>query len=244
MTKQQTFAYLKKRSTDGSYCGGLVFLGCGGKISDWIEGLKKDVFDKEFLGLYQYLEDPYTLKTTGGRTDIVYHFKDCDEINQAISRIAIWRIQFGDCSWISDYITNYAKHHDEDIIVESDEDYDEGNIVKINVQKDNAKHHNLNDENEDIIIQNDVQMQKNTICKMCRRHNVEVKTCDKCKVEGICKFCIKHICDRHNPKKRNRLCSIILYTNRSIEKRRICNGVKYKKGYCSYHYNKKCIFTK
>jgi hypothetical protein len=28
-----------------------------------------------------------------------------------IGKMAMWRLRFGDCSWVSDYIINYASQH-------------------------------------------------------------------------------------------------------------------------------------
>lgn len=90
---------------------GLVLLGCGGDANEWIEGveglLKKDGIAKAGVTLYK---STHVLTTTGGRTDIVLVLNP-DAVD--LGRLAIWRLNFGDCSWISDYIVNYASHHEE-----------------------------------------------------------------------------------------------------------------------------------
>jgi len=62
-------------------------------------GNKNEIWENNF----------YKLTTTGGRTDLLMMFKNSSTIN--IGKMAIWRIKFGDASWLSDYIVNYKKHH-------------------------------------------------------------------------------------------------------------------------------------
>lgn len=86
---------------------GLVFLGCKNP-SAWIEGLDEVLPDhcKRIDGIYE--NEFLILKTNGGRTDLVYIFKTGIKINGSLP---IWRLRFGDCSWISDYKNNYAIQH-------------------------------------------------------------------------------------------------------------------------------------
>lgn len=93
---------------------GLVFLGCGGHVEDWEKGIKESIqehlpyleFKKDFEDLKVFEDEILVLKTTGGRIDLLFVFdKDFDP-----TKLAIWRIKFGDCSWLSDYIVNYASH--------------------------------------------------------------------------------------------------------------------------------------
>jgi len=49
------------------------------------------------------------LKTSGGRTDLVLMFNNGDALN--VGKLAMWRLRYGDASWVSDYIVNYAKQH-------------------------------------------------------------------------------------------------------------------------------------
>jgi hypothetical protein len=88
---------------------GLVFLGCGGNIQDWIDGIQDIMKEENIIVNTDCFIDTFTLKTTGGRVDLVMVFSPHGRID--IGRLAIWRIQFGDCSWISDYVTNYADQH-------------------------------------------------------------------------------------------------------------------------------------
>lgn len=102
MMREGVFAdVLKLKEADG-----LVCLGCGGDPNDWDKGVREKLPPscKDILG------DAFIVKTTGGRTDIVFPFKPDVQIDMGV--LAVWRISFGDCSWISDYVVNYASLHD------------------------------------------------------------------------------------------------------------------------------------
>jgi len=81
----------------------LVFTGCGGKVSEWTEGVKDALKD-----MVPVVDQWYKLTTTGGRVDLVMPLPD-EKLD--IGKLAIWRVQFGDCSWWSDYRTNYRDQH-------------------------------------------------------------------------------------------------------------------------------------
>ena len=95
----------------------LVFMGCGGELQEWIDGITSDISAKTLVGSAQYVKNlfdgPWVLTTSGGRIDLVFRFKhDNPLLGLICQRLALWRIGFGDCSWISDYKTNYASQHD------------------------------------------------------------------------------------------------------------------------------------
>lgn len=92
--------------------GGIVLLGAGGELSEWIEGVigvwkEEDIVAKDIKN-----EDVFSefslLETTGGRTDLCMFFNSKVELD--MGRMAMWRLRFGDCSWPDDYVVNYAKH--------------------------------------------------------------------------------------------------------------------------------------
>lgn len=93
---------------------GIVMLGAGGDMNDWIDGLTKMLNED---GIAQGTPEElfsgfYRLNTTGGRTDLVMFFGDTGKFN--IGKMAIWRLQFGgDMSWYSDWVDNYAEHYRE-----------------------------------------------------------------------------------------------------------------------------------
>ena len=115
---------------------GLVLLGAGGSETEWITGVT-DLLFKEGI---TKSSDPnlvwekfYKLTTTGGRTDIVLMFSE-DTGMIEIGKLAMWRLMFGNASWVSDYHVNYASHHgfvsdesfeDLDENQDDEEDYDE-----------------------------------------------------------------------------------------------------------------------
>ncbi len=86
---------------------GLVLLGADGEgISNWvIEVLQKENISRGF----QDFTPPFKVVTTGGRVDLVLPFANGNQIN--FGRLAMWRLQMGDASWVSDYVVNYATQH-------------------------------------------------------------------------------------------------------------------------------------
>ena len=103
-------------------------MGCGGDLKDWIEGIPTAISDgvvgasplvKNATDVSNLFDGPWILITTGGRIDLVFRFKDENPIvGEIVGRLAIWRIGFGSCSWISDYRHNYASQHNSDVAVE------------------------------------------------------------------------------------------------------------------------------
>ena len=93
---------------------GIVLLGAGGNPQEWIDGVSEmlaaEGISKADKGLWA---SAHTLKTTGGRTDLALVFKKSGNPLD-IRKMAIWRLNFGDCSWISDYIDNYKDQHIEE----------------------------------------------------------------------------------------------------------------------------------
>jgi len=92
---------------------GLVLLGAGGDLNDWIKGVSNDLHEKEIAASDKPSDlwsAAYVLTTSGGRTDLALVFNtDKNALN--VGKLAMWRLQFGDASWISDYLVNYAKQH-------------------------------------------------------------------------------------------------------------------------------------
>ena len=50
----------------------------------------------------------FVLTSTGGRTDLVFSLKENDV---DYSKLAMWRLKFGDACWLSDFVVNYAEHY-------------------------------------------------------------------------------------------------------------------------------------
>lgn len=98
---------------------GLVLLGCGGSLKEWVNGVTKALREDGILAPKAAFKKAYHITTTGGRIDLVLVLpKSID-----IGKLAVWRIGFGDCSWWSDYRTNYASQHGV-LVPSSDDDYE------------------------------------------------------------------------------------------------------------------------
>ncbi len=91
---------------------GIVLLGTGGDIAEWVNGVTKVLNDESIAkGTAKELwSEIFVMTTTGGRTDTALVYTD--KVNPG--KLAIWRLKFGDCSWISDYLVNYKKDHHEE----------------------------------------------------------------------------------------------------------------------------------
>lgn len=102
-------AFREKLSKDE----GIIFLGAGGELKEWFQVIdvwkEEDIVPKEskFEDLFK---EVILLKTSGGRRDLVFVFEDQTPFN--LGKLAMWRLRWGDCSWISDYLTNYVSQHE------------------------------------------------------------------------------------------------------------------------------------
>ncbi len=99
---------IQKSFNDISDNEGLVLLGCGGNLEEWESGVI-NILSTENIANKSDFTEAFSLITTGGRIDLVLPFSAENKIN--IGKLAIWRLTFGDCSWISDYLVNYRSHH-------------------------------------------------------------------------------------------------------------------------------------
>lgn len=92
---------------------GLVLIGCGGDLAQWIDGVSQTLFDEKIAtspDAFQQWHSAYVLTTaTGDRTDIVLRFRKPG--HHDTGKMALWRIAFEDASWWSDYVVNFSKHH-------------------------------------------------------------------------------------------------------------------------------------
>lgn len=86
---------------------GLVFLGAGGNPQKWIDGVTNILKKKKIAPDDYAFEGALVLKTSEGRTDL------CLLLAEGVNagRLALWRLEFGDCSWLSDYLVNYRGQH-------------------------------------------------------------------------------------------------------------------------------------
>lgn len=88
---------------------GLVFLGCGGSLQEWVDGVTQFLVEQEIIQSSADFDTPVYLETTGGRIDLVFPFAIENQIN--IGKLAVLRLQMKDCTWTSDYLNNYRGQH-------------------------------------------------------------------------------------------------------------------------------------
>jgi hypothetical protein len=103
---------------------GIVLLGTGGDLQEWTKGVCDILLKEEITKTNnpnELFSEFYKLTTTGGRTDLAMIFNSFD--NFEMGKMAIWKLAFGDCSWISDYIVNYAEQHG--VIIHYTDDFEE-----------------------------------------------------------------------------------------------------------------------
>lgn len=107
--KEVSFRKFKSLTKDKD---GLVLLGAGGDLNDWIKGISSALYDEGVASSNKPVDlwsGAYVLTTSGGRTDLALMFNDGDALD--IGKLAMWRLRFGDASWVSDYVVNYADQH-------------------------------------------------------------------------------------------------------------------------------------
>lgn len=105
---------------------GLILLGCGDDLNEWVSGVYNILHDDmiataDFKECFE--EELLQLTTTGGRTDLVWVFAKNTKLD--VGKLAMWRLRFGDCSWVSDYKVNYASHHGVSVPEDFNNDDDE-----------------------------------------------------------------------------------------------------------------------
>ena len=90
---------------------GIVLLGAGGDQNEWIEGVTEMLFEDEIANSElpeTVFDEAISLITSGGRNDLALTF---NKGTLDLGKLAIWRLNFGNCSWISDYKVNYSNQH-------------------------------------------------------------------------------------------------------------------------------------
>lgn len=91
---------------------GLVILGAGGSISEWVDGISK-ILVETCEATMPVFSETFTLtgniRGSKGRTDLVLILPEDTTIN--VGKLAIFRIQYGDASWIDDFIRNYRRNY-------------------------------------------------------------------------------------------------------------------------------------
>lgn len=107
------FKTAKKKFKDNE---GLVVLGTGGDIMQWVNDITEMLSDANISKSKdpsEVWEDMYVLETKDGHTDLFFVFKSDGSLD--IGKMAIWRIrmcqEFTRMSWWSDYVDNFAKDY-------------------------------------------------------------------------------------------------------------------------------------
>jgi len=93
---------------------GMVVLGAGGDVQEWIDGISKELIESKIVQDEEVFEKAYkvtgNIKGKGGRLDLVLIFSNKAKPN--IGKLALWRLRFGDVSWLDDFIVNYKKDYE------------------------------------------------------------------------------------------------------------------------------------
>jgi hypothetical protein len=102
--RKSTFDDLDKIiGPSGGSAEAIVFMGCGGSLTEWMQGITKAMGE-----IVAPIKEWYKITTTGGRTDLVMLLPDK---GVDLGKLAAWKVSFDDCSWWSDYRVNYRKQH-------------------------------------------------------------------------------------------------------------------------------------
>lgn len=83
---------------------GLVCYGAGGNIQEWYDGVLKMLHDGGHMDKTASFDGAYLVKH-GERQDLVLMLP---EKGVNYGTLAIWRLRFGECSWLSDYADHNA----------------------------------------------------------------------------------------------------------------------------------------
>ena len=78
---------------------GLVCYGAGGDPQEWYDGVLKALRDEGHVDAQLEFDDAYLIQQSE-RRDIVLVLP---KTGVNFGTLALWRIRFGECSWLSDY---------------------------------------------------------------------------------------------------------------------------------------------
>lgn len=112
--KTEKIRFSELREFEGSDGFGIIVTGAGGKVSEWvngIEGVLKEagIVDKEVPTFIRSAIVDGNVLGNKGRRDLLLVFNPEAKVN--VGKLAVWRIQFGDVSWVDDFMVNYAKDY-------------------------------------------------------------------------------------------------------------------------------------
>lgn len=112
MIQDSNFETIESITRNGE--DGIVLLGVS-EPEEWIKGVTGLLHDEGIIpdkDPKKVWNEFLLLTTTGGRHDLVMTFKK--DVKYNMGKMAMWRIRFGDCSWVSDYVVNYKDQHIEE----------------------------------------------------------------------------------------------------------------------------------
>lgn len=101
------------QDNNGYFGDGLVFIGCGGSLQEWYDGIL-NMLKLEEIADDDDFNQPSYIVTDEGRIDFILPFKQpLTSTNIDFDKLALWRIRFGPCKWLSDYCVNTVEDPDE-----------------------------------------------------------------------------------------------------------------------------------
>jgi len=116
--KELGFSNLKELASNGkgNRAEGLVILGCGGDLNEWVNGVSQELH----TAAVTTTNDPkvlwgniYKTTTKDLRVDLTFMFNEAFKELFDVPKLAIWRIRWGGASWLSDYLRNFENDHEE-----------------------------------------------------------------------------------------------------------------------------------
>ena len=92
---------------------GMIVLGAGGNLQDWIQGIANTLQDEKIVTDAQTFLSASVISGNiaghDGRTDLLLMFNP--DSKPDVGKLAMWRLRFGDVSWVEDFRVNYAKDY-------------------------------------------------------------------------------------------------------------------------------------
>ena len=110
--KKIKFSKFKETMDRGSF-EGIVLMGAGGSLDEWINGITELLTKEEIVSTGDPKDSfmgAYELTSSGGRTDLALVFSNKKK-QIKIDKLAKWRLKFGDTEWISDFVVKYADQY-------------------------------------------------------------------------------------------------------------------------------------
>jgi len=105
---------------------GIVITGAGGELNEWATGIGEMLFNENITSdmnaFSQFGLILGNVAGSAGRTDAYFLFSESS--SPKVGMLAMWRIKFGDCSWIDDFCVNFGVEYGANPMSDED-DYDQ-----------------------------------------------------------------------------------------------------------------------